>query len=233
MTRKLLLFIATVAAVGVMAVACAQSPVIVYIVVTATPDGANPNTAQVTAAPTEAAQALTPTAEATSGNAGTPDPNATLEKTVRQIYVAEQPFQRGRMFWLEPIDQVWVMVETEPGLGIWHVYEDLFEEGDPELDESLVPPTGLFQPVRGFGLIWRTGEDLRTNMGWATDVEVGFVTNYEYQPGEGSTAANFVHGYHFLQNQYGEWYRFNEINQTWQQIQRETPTATPTGTANE
>lgn len=230
MTRKLIFFIAMVAVVGMLAAACAQSPVIVYIVVTATPGGADGSTEQVTTAAAEALPTASLTSEATTDQVSTPDPNATLEKTVRQIYVAEQPYQRGRMFWLEPIGQVWVMVETEPGLGIWQVYEDLFKEGDVELDESLVPPTGLFQPVRGFGLIWRTGEDLRANMGWATDVEVGFVTNYEYQPGEGSTAASFVPGYHFLQNQYGEWYRFNEINQTWQQIQRATPTATPTGT---
>lgn len=230
MTRKLLLFVAAVALLGIAAVACAQSPVIVYIVVTATPEGTPGAQALPSPTPTiEAAEpttAPTSTAETTTGTATDEPPT-----TVRQIYVAEQPFQRGRMFWLEPIDQVWVMVETEPGVGIWETYEDLFEEGEPELDESLIAPTGLFQPVRGFGLIWRTGDDLRTNMGWATDLEVGFVTNYEYVPGEGATADTVVPGYHFLQNQYGEWYRFNEINGTWQQVEREVTQPTPTSNA--
>lgn len=238
MTRKLILFVAVVSILGVVAAACAQAPVIVYIVVTATPTspGGEPIAtsdgtaiAQTAAAAATSATLSTPVLQATPAGTSTPEINAMPTVTVRQIYVAEQPFQRGRMFWLEPTGQIWVMVETEPGVGLWQVYEDLFKEGDMELDPAVVPPEGLIQPIRGFGLIWRTGENVRQEIGWATDIEVGFVSNYEYHPGEGSTPTDFVPGYHFMQNQFGDWFRFNEINGTWQSVTRtETrPTATP------
>lgn len=221
MTKKLALFVAIVAMLGALGAACAQSPLLVYVVVTATPEGF------ATAAPVD-------TVEATSEPAITPTPQVTETPansniTVRQIYVAEQPFQRGRMFWLEPIGQIWVIVETSPGFGYWQVFEDVFKEGDAELDPAIVAPTGLSQPIRGFGLIWRSGENVRQELGWASDIEVGFVSNYEYHPGEGSTAEESVPGYHFLQNQYGEWYRFNELNGTWQRVSHipTPPTATP------
>ncbi len=235
MTRKLVLFVAVVAALGALAAACAQAPVIVYIVVTATPTGVGGEPAAPTATPDTSTTAVVasstpaPTVQVTLEGTASPQVSAAPTVTVRQIYVAEQPFQRGRMFWLEPTGQIWVMIETAPGVGLWQVYEDRFREGDLEFDAALVAPEGLLQPIRGFGLVWRTGENVRQEIGWATDIEVGFVSNYEYHPGEGSTPANFVPGYHFMQNQYGDWYRFNEINGTWQTVTRTdiVPSATP------
>lgn len=228
MTKKLVLFVAVLAALGVLAAACAQAPVIVYIVVTATPTTEGDVPAATTAATSDASAAPsgTPTPDVTVTAGATTDPSI----IVRQIYVAEQPFQRGRMFWLEPTGQIWVMIENEPGFGTWEVYEDLFEEGDLEFDPSVVAPEGLLQPIRGFGLIWRTGQNVREHLGWATDIEVGFVSNYEYHPDPDRTAQNPGYGFHFMQNQYGEWYRFNEINRTWQSVQHTSaqPTATPT-----
>lgn len=213
MSRKLALFAVTIALLGAMAAACAQSPIVVYMVVTATPEG-------FSVAPEATAETVAP--EATEETTPAPHESAP-EITVRQIYVAEQPFQRGSMFWLEPIGQIWVIVETEPGFGYWQVYEDAFREGDPEFDPTITPPAGLIQPIRGFGLVWRNGENVRQELGWANDIEVGFVANYEYHPGAGSTAEQPVPGYHFMQNQYGIWYRFNEINGTWQIVEH-TPT---------
>ncbi len=164
-----------------------------------------------------------------------PRVEAAPTNTVRQIYVAEQPFERGRMFWLEPTGQIWVMIETEPGVGLWQVYEDLFREGDMEFDPTITAPEGLLQPVRGFGLIWRNNDEVRAGLGWGTDIEVGFVTNYEYQPGGEVIEGVFQSGpgYHYLQNQYGQWFRFNEINGTWQSVQRAAPTPTPANGAAE
>jgi len=39
-----------------------------------------------------------------------------------------------------------------------------------------VPPVGLYQPVRGFGLVWREEPGVRDRLGWAVDREVGYPT---------------------------------------------------------
>lgn len=239
MAKKLILIAALIVTVSMVAAACAQSPMIVYIVVTATPEGATPSvSAEPTQAPTVAVATTSPS-EMTTATADEPSAEPRVEaaptNTVRQIYVAEQPFERGRMFWLEPTGQIWVMIETEPGVGLWQVYEDLFQEGEIEFDPTLTAPEGLLQPVRGFGLIWRGNEEVREGLGWGADIEVGFVTNYEYEPGGDVVDGVFQQspGYHYLQNQYGQWFRFNEINGTWQSVQRAAPTPTPTnGTAD-
>jgi len=97
-------------------------------------------------------------------------------------YGAYQPFQRGHMFWLEPIDDMWVLYTTGRGRGTWEVYRDLFYEGDTETDPSLRPPTGLQQPRRGFGRIWRDNDPVRGGLGWATQSEQGFTIRYQYDP---------------------------------------------------
>ena len=66
-------------------------------------------------------------------------------------------------------------------LGTWQHFaippsemgEDLFEEGDEE-SAGLTPPAGQFEPIRGFGLVWR--EQLggaEAEIGWAVAEEVG------------------------------------------------------------
>lgn len=200
--------------------ACGQDAVFV-MVVTATPEtGGTSEPSPVATDP--ATSAATVDSAATAVTVPTP--------TIRQIYVAEQVFQRGRMFWLEPTGQIWVLTETEPGIGIWQVYEDLFEEGGTESDPNLIPPDGLMQPVRGFGLVWRSNPGVRDGLGWALDTELGFVANYEYHP-SGEVVDNVfipAPGYHFLQSVFGDWLRLNEVNSTWQEIERATSTATPT-----
>jgi len=35
-------------------------------------------------------------------------------------------------------------------------------------------PNGLYQPVRGFGRVWRESQRVRQALGWATAEEMGF-----------------------------------------------------------
>lgn len=138
--------------------------------------------------------------------------------TVRQIQVAEQIFERGRMFWLQPTGQIWVMVVTGAGVGNWYVYEDQFEEGDPESDPELIPPDeDLRQPVRGFGLLWRNNTRLRELLGWGTTDEFGYVTRYEYHPALQVEDGQIVSapGEHVLYSLVGEGFRFIEESGSW------------------
>ncbi|MFO7321055.1 MAG: hypothetical protein DIU68_004955 [Chloroflexota bacterium] len=161
------------------------------------------------AAPTVATSTPTPTA--------TPDPRPTA--TTGQIQVVEEVFERGRMFYIEPLDQIWVMVVTGEGRGTWSIYPDTFEEGDAEFDPSIVPPDGLMQPERGFGKLWRENPEVREALGWAVTPEFGYVSEYRYQPGgHFDENGEFVPGpgYHVLFSLYGEAFRFNEEDNTWQ-----------------
>jgi hypothetical protein len=94
---------------------------------------------------------------------------------------AIQHFEHGVMIWLEPTHTIYILHSERTGgsLPPWTDQQDLFVEGQPESDPNLIPPPGLYQPVRGFGLVWR-GEPgsyspgARDQLGWATDREHAF-----------------------------------------------------------
>jgi hypothetical protein len=159
-----------------------------------------------TPVPSVSSVAATETPEAQTGATFVPTPTLSAFPTeVRApLFIAQQNFEHGYMFWLEPRKVVWVLVETTPGnknSGIWYVYQDTFADGEPEVDPNLTAPDGMYQPRRGFGKLWRNTPGLRDTLGWATTPEFGLNTNYVYQPG-GTLDANGNYipgpGKHFL-----------------------------------
>ena len=64
--------------------------------------------------------------------------------------------------------------------GVWQRYDDLWTPSQPESDLTLQAPAGFYQPVRGFGKIWRETPGLRENLGWARTSEKGY-TDAAYQ----------------------------------------------------
>ncbi len=103
-------------------------------------------------------------------------------------WAAEEPFQHGRMIWLQEVrtestvyrDLILVLYDD----GRFEKYPDTFEEGEPESDPTIVPPPGLYQPIRGFGELWRTNSGVRDRLGWATAPEQGFYTQWQMQIAE-------------------------------------------------
>ncbi len=149
----------------------------VVVVVTATPEPGS-NTVEV---PTATLTPLPPptVTPAPTKPEYTPLPPAFPTPIEAQIYVAEQVFEHGRMFWIEPLLEIWVIVEG----GEWLIYEDTFVKGDPEDDPSLTPPPDLRQPIRGFGKVWREHPELQESLGWAVDTEYGYTTAYRFDHG--------------------------------------------------
>ncbi len=171
---------------------------------------------------------------------GTPAPNSGIgpirveaspalpTPLVTQIQVAEQEFENGRMFWIQPSDEIWVMV-NDPGQtdrGYWMIFNDTFEEGETEIDPELTPPANpeatppapLIQPKRGFGKLWRQDENLRQDLGWGVTPEFGFVTTYEYRAGGYlDSAGRYVSapGIHILASLGNELFAFDEATMTW------------------
>lgn len=196
--------------------ACQSAPpTLVVLVVTATsnPDNGLGAANTATEAPTLPSQA-TPLAPS-------PTPDVFPTPSTFPIQVAEQLFEHGRMFWIQPRQQMWVLIVTAEGRGDWLVFEDTFVEGEAEFDPSLIPPSDeLYQPERGFGKLWRENTEIQEALGWAiTPEEFGYISRYEYHPG-GRINANGQYergdGYHILFSLYEEAFRFNEADDTWQ-----------------
>ena len=86
---------------------------------------------------------------------------------------AEQQFEHGVMIWVGEEDRIYVLFDDTMYTDGWNVFEDTWQEGDPIDDPSIVPPPGLYQPQRGFGLVWREQPQVRERLGWAIMPEMG------------------------------------------------------------
>ncbi|HUT15756.1 MAG TPA: beta-propeller fold lactonase family protein [Anaerolineae bacterium] len=84
-------------------------------------------------------------------------------------FMAEQPFQQGRMLWREADRSVFVLYNH----GTWNSYVDLWHEGLAEYGCEGFPPGNLLQPKRGLGLVWCEEDAVKGGLGWATDEEQG------------------------------------------------------------
>lgn len=207
MSNMLRLF-STICLLAFLSTACQSERV---VIVTATPD----INVTATFAAAQAATAAVPTATPTVTS--TPDPFPT--PVIGAIYIAEQRFEGGWMFWLQPNQQIWLLTVNDQGEHIWSVYDDTFVEGDAESDPDIVPPVGMHQPVRGFGKLWRENLEVRSAIGWALEEEQGRATRYEYHHGGVVGAGNAyiaAPGYHLVESMYDDVFRFNERDSSWQ-----------------
>jgi hypothetical protein len=219
------LLICFVLAFSLFVTACqGPPPTQIVLVVTATmTDTPDPN---ATAEATNTADTQQATEEVTQMvTTATPAATATIDpfptSTLSQIQVAEQVFEHGRMMWIQPRSQIWVMIDDGSGGGTWTVYQDTFQEGEPESDPNLTVPAGMFQPMRGFGKLWRENRAVGDGLGLGTTPEFGYVSNYEYHPGGTVNAQNqYVPGpgYHILFSLYQEKFQFNEADGTWKKL---------------
>lgn len=91
-----------------------------------------------------------------------------------------QEFERGYMFWVAP-KEIYVLY-NDGGLPLWTRFDDTFVEGtgqfpnspwkDPYYDS--IAPAGRWQPVRGFGKLWRNEDQhpqkalVQNRIGWGT-----------------------------------------------------------------
>ena len=89
--------------------------------------------------------------------------------------IAEERFERGRMFWREPVDHAQGLVLFNEGT--WRVFQHApYAEGSPEFScpdadtPAQCPPT----PKRGFGLLWCEIPEIRDRLGNAADCERGY-----------------------------------------------------------
>jgi len=87
-----------------------------------------------------------------------------------EAWMAEETFQRGRMFWRKDKDDKYVIALYSNGT--WGTYLGDWKEGDPTFTcgPESSPPT----PLRGFGRAWCKYPEIRNGLGNATDAEWGY-----------------------------------------------------------
>lgn len=118
------------------------------------------------------------------------------------VWLGEQTFERGRMFWRQDTATIYVLYSD----GSWQQFADSWHAGDPETDPGTVAPAGLYQPKRGFGKVWRDHPEVRSRLGWGTMEERG--VNGAIQPFERGLMLWSPHlGIHALYGD-GRWQRF-------------------------
>jgi len=104
-------------------------------------------------------------------------------------FAAAQHFERGVMVWIQETDEFYVFYDEpdEQGFQVAHRTVGLQLKPGASEDNRLgeAPPPGLYEPVSGFGLVWRGevewpyGGDVRERLGWATAPEFGYDTAYQ------------------------------------------------------
>ncbi len=73
------------------------------------------------------------------------------------------------MIWRQDVGEVYILFPE----GDWYAITDTWTFDRPESDPSFVPPAGRFQPIRGFGKVWRENQWFRERLGWAVEPERG------------------------------------------------------------
>jgi hypothetical protein len=86
------------------------------------------------------------------------------------VAAARQPFEHGWLLWRQDVNLIYGLGPEQP----WFFMGDTWRDGDPSDDPAIIPPNGFYQPVRGFGKVWRERPGLREALGWATAEEEGF-----------------------------------------------------------
>lgn len=93
-------------------------------------------------------------------------------------WAAWQPFERGHMLWRDDADLVYVLHfknGTKDSTGDWKLIVDKWDGVTDPDGIGLSPPPGLYEPIRGFGWVWRNFLDGPTaEIGWAREEEKGF-----------------------------------------------------------
>jgi hypothetical protein len=98
----------------------------------------------------------------------------------------EQLFENGRMIWLEVADEILVFFNN----GQFLRYENSWQPGEHEADPTIVPPPGLYQPIRGFGKIWREQQAVQEKLGWGLAPEQDYSAILQSEHHEGSSSGS-------------------------------------------
>jgi hypothetical protein len=95
---------------------------------------------------------------------------------------AHQRFQGGYMFWRGDLKKIYVFVGSPTDMyGTWYEFDDTWQEGEPMPQPTSIPPSGYYQPVRGFGKVYYdpANTQIRLALGWAIEDEQAITAAFQ------------------------------------------------------
>lgn len=104
-----------------------------------------------------------------------PPPEDCPDEEAQQSNINEQPFERGRMIFIEELNRIYVLFNDgrEPA---WLSFENRYDPAvHPESDPNYPEGTGFYQPLRELGLVWRGNDTVRNRMGLGLQEAVSFL----------------------------------------------------------
>jgi hypothetical protein len=111
-----------------------------------------------------------------------PPPDESCPQPATHSAGAAQRFEHGLMIWIAAFDSIYALYSDDIFSPKWERYSDPWVEGLPEEDPSIEPPPGLYEPMRGFGMVWRGDASIivpRDRLGWALGPEFPLDTAYQ------------------------------------------------------
>lgn len=147
----------------------------------------------------------------------------TCPDALRSSNATEQQFEHGVMLWVEEFywadpaaptannRTIYVFFDTPIPDAEFRVFTDEWTDAQPASDPQLVPPADRYQPLRGFGKIWRDNPDMQARLGWATGEEKDFVISMQ-----ADTATQYPHLY--LQALDGSVRNLWSVNYSWEAL---------------
>lgn len=116
-----------------------------------------------------------------------PAPNDCPAGPARETRLTEQPFERGRMIYVESTDIIYALL-NDGFAPAWIALESRYDPAiHPESEPNFVPPTGFYQPVKELGFIWRGNDVIRNRLGLGVQPDfssLGFIQSYVTSQGD-------------------------------------------------
>ncbi len=88
-----------------------------------------------------------------------------------------EKFENGYMYYIRSTRAIYVMTNTGVQLSM---YQNTWNEGDPNGDLTSGPRSGTYLPRRGFGKVWRENAVVQLALGYATTDEHGYTGKAQF-----------------------------------------------------
>jgi hypothetical protein len=104
-----------------------------------------------------------------------PPPAACPDRGAQETSLVEQPFERGRILYVQSSESVYVLF-NDGSAPAWAVFPNRYDPAvHAEFEPSFNPPPGFYQPVRVLGFLWRGNDTVRGRLGVGIQPEFTFV----------------------------------------------------------
>ncbi|MBL8131474.1 MAG: hypothetical protein JNL42_06425 [Anaerolineae bacterium] len=103
-----------------------------------------------------------------------PAPSDCPTRPAEETFIIEQPFERGRMIYVQAVDRVYALFNDgfDPA---WLVLDNRFDPAiHPGSEPGFPVPPGYFQPTNELGFVWRGNDLVRNRLGLGAQPESRF-----------------------------------------------------------